>query len=93
MKLTKLVRIVPIIAMISALPLSAQNGAQNTDDEIKALEKELRVLELQHKIEQYKPGAILSESGAQGTAPQNSKYSKEPSGFMLGGGNRAGRDD
>lgn len=71
---------------MSAIPLFAQNGAQNTDDEIKALEKELRVLELQHKIEQYKSGAIPSEGGTQSATPQNSKYSKEPSGFMLGAG-------
>lgn len=86
MKWIKLVRVALAIVAMSALPLSAQNGAQNMDDEIKALEKELRVLELQHKIEQYKSGAIPSEGGTQGTTPQNSKYSKEPSGFMLGAG-------
>ena len=86
MKLTKLVRVASIIVAMSAISLFAQNGAQNTDDEIKALEKELRVLELQHKIEQYKSGAIPSESGTQSETPQNSKYSKEPSGFMLGAG-------
>ena len=86
MKWTKLVRVALAIVAMSAIPLFAQNGAQNTDDEIKALEKELRVLELQHKIEQYKSGAIPSEGGAQGETPQNSKYSKEPSGFMLGAG-------
>lgn len=86
MKWTKLVRVALAIVVMSALPLFAQNNAQNTDDEIKALEKELRLLELQHKIEQYKSGAIPSEGETQSATPQNSKYSKEPSGFMLGAG-------
>lgn len=84
-----------VIVAMSAIPLFAQNGAQNTaqesqtsdsDEKIKAPEKELRVLELQHKIEQYKSGVIPSKDGAQSATPQNSKYSKEPSGFILGAG-------
>ena len=59
-------------------------GNQTQDEQIQSLEKELRVLELQHKIEQYKSGAIPSDT-AQSEMPQ-SPYSKEPSGFMLGAG-------
>lgn len=62
MKWTKLVMVAPIIAMMSALPLSAQNNAQNMEDEIKALEKELRVLELQKQIEQAKRSKSMQES-------------------------------
>lgn len=51
MKWRKLVMVALAIVAVSAIPLFAQNGAQNMDDEIKALEKELRLLELQHKIE------------------------------------------
>lgn len=87
MKRTKLLKLALIaIFAMSATSLLAQNSAQNTDDEIKALEKELRLLELQHKIEQYKSGAIPSEGATQSATAQNSPYSKEPSGFMLGAG-------
>lgn len=87
MKKTKLLKLALIATFaMSATSLLAQNSAQNTDDEIKALEKELRLLELQHKIEQYKSGAIPSEGATQSETAQNSPYSKEPSGFMLGAG-------
>lgn len=62
MKWIKLVRVASIIVAMSAISLFAQNGAQNTDDEIKALEKELRVLELQKQIEQAKRGKSAQES-------------------------------
>lgn len=62
MKWIKLVRVAPIIVALSAIPLFAQNNAQNTDDEIKALEKELRLLELQKQIEQAKRGKSAQES-------------------------------
>lgn len=73
------------VFIFCAIPLLAQNNADSTDDEkIKSLEKELRILELQRKIEQYKSGAIPNEGGE--AMAQNSPYSKEPSGFMLGAG-------
>lgn len=74
------------VFIFCAIPLLAQNNADSTDDEkIKSLEKELRILELQRKIEQYKSGAIPSDDATSAMA-QNSPYSKEPSGFMLGAG-------
>lgn len=63
MKRTKLLKLALIATFaMSATSLLAQNGAQNTDDEIKALEKELRVLELQKQIEQAKRGKSAQES-------------------------------
>lgn len=62
MKWIKLVRVALAIVVMSAIPLFAQNNAQNTDDEIKALEKELRLLELQKQIEQAKRGKSAQES-------------------------------
>lgn len=85
MKLRKLLGIALAMVAFGALPLSAQSADEQTQDEkIKQLENELRILELQHKIEQYKTGAIPSEGGD--AMAQNSPYSKEPSGFMLGAG-------
>lgn len=58
MKLAKLLRVALAITAFSAIPLLAQN----TDDEIKALEKELRLLELQKQVEQAKRGKSANES-------------------------------
>lgn len=62
MKWRKSVRVALAIVAMSVIPLFAQNRAQNTDDEIKALEKELRLLELQKQIEQAKRGKSAQES-------------------------------
>lgn len=63
MKRTKLLKLALIATFaMSATSLLAQNSAQNTDDEIKALEKELRLLELQKQVEQAKRGKSAQES-------------------------------
>lgn len=63
MKRTKLLKLALIATFaMSATSLLAQNSAQNTDDEIKALEKELRLLELQKQVEQAKRGKSTQES-------------------------------
>ena len=58
MKLAKLLGIALAIIAFSAFPLSAQN----TDEQIKQLEKELRLLELQKQVEQAKQDKSAQQS-------------------------------
>ena len=90
MTLTKLLGIAITAFAISATSLNAQNMDDSTntdstktqDEQIKQLEKELRILELQKQIEQAKSG----ESTQPQQNPLGENNSKEPSGFMLGAG-------
>lgn len=79
MKWIKLVRVALAIVAVSAIPLFAQNGAQNMDDEIKALEKELRILELQKQIEQAKRGKSAQESQSESQEKAEQVQSNKPS--------------
>ncbi len=67
MKLTKLLGFALAITAFSAIPLLAQN----TDEQIKQLEKELRLLELQKQVEQAKQGKSAQQSQATQTKASN----------------------
>lgn len=86
MKISKLLGIALAMVAFGALPLSAQNADDKTQDEqIKQLEKELRILELQKQVEQAKSNTNTEPQKALSAPPQDNK-TKEPSGFMLGAG-------
>lgn len=69
MKLVKLLGIALAIISFSAFPLSAQN----TDEQIKQLEKELRLLELQKQVEQAKQGKSAQQPQATQAKASNSQ--------------------
>lgn len=86
MKISKLLGIALAMVALSALPLSAQNAdGQTQDEQIKQLEKELRILELQKQVEQAKSNTSTEPQKAL-SAPTQDNKTKEPSGFMLGAG-------
>ena len=94
MTLTKLLGVMITAFAISVTSLNAQNtdDSANTDStkaqdgQIKQLEKELRILELQKQIQQAKQGGGNTQSTNTSQNPLGENNSKEPSGFMLGAG-------
>ena len=75
MKLAKLLGIALAIIAFSAFPLSAQN----TDEQIKQLEKELRLLELQKQVEQAKQDKPTQQPQATQTKASNKQSSNKSS--------------
>lgn len=80
MKMTKLLGIAFAIIALGALPLSAQNtDGQTQDEQIKQLEKELRILELQKQVEQAKSNTSAEPQNAELTKSAPPKTTKQKS--------------
>ena len=70
MKISKLLGIALAMVAFGALPLSAQSADEKAQDEqIKQLEKELRILELQKQVEQAKSNTSTEPQKALSAPP------------------------